>query len=230
MENIINDNNNLNIYISGSKLYGSDDALSDIDLIIIQKEYRPSNDINIHCFTLDGFIDGAKSGDIAILEVYFNRNADFILKKTIEIPDVEIDPISFRRKISMLTSNSWVKGKKKLIVVGDYDLRVGVKSIFHSLRILGYAISIGKNSNISDYSQDNYILEELYKLSDNYQRDALFEVIETRYKKIFNQRKSEFKKLYPIDKQKDIVNEISEVLREHGVFSKELLDDLRGII
>lgn len=157
---MLEDSNNLNIYIYGSQNYGTANEKSDTDLIIIQKEYKRLDNINFHSFTESTFKKACEQGDIACLEVYYSQNS---LKNTISLPTFKLDLESFRRNISMLTSNSWVKGKKKLIVVGDYDLNIGLKSVFHSLRILNYAIQIGETGKIFDFKRDSYILTDLFK-------------------------------------------------------------------
>lgn len=225
---MIEDENNINIYIFGSQLYGTATEKSDTDLIIIQKEYKEINDVNIHCYTFETFWNSCENGDIACLEVLYSQKT---LKESVKIDEsIVLDKESFRRNNSMLSSNSWVKGKKKLIVLGDYDLDIGLKSIFHSLRILDYCIQIGEQNKIYDFTRDSYILKDLYKLSESYKYQELWNAIDTKYRGEFNRRKSIFKSLFPIDKQTEKANEIKNILNRYNCFDIELYQELKSLL
>ena len=208
---MIEDENNLNIYIFGSQLYGTANEKSDTDLIVIQGKFKEIDDVNVHCYTFNTFLNACENGDIACLEVLYAQKS---IKETVKIgANINLDKESFRRNNSMLSSNSWVKGKKKLIVLGDYDLDIGLKSIFHSLRILDYCIQIGEQNKIYDFTRDSYILKDLYKLSESYKYQALWDAIDAKYRGEFNRRKSLFKTLFPIDKQTERANEIKNIFK-----------------
>ncbi len=107
--------------------------------------------------------------------------------------------------------------------MADYEKYLAVKSIFHSLRILDYGIQIAEENKIYDYSSSNYILEDLMILFTQYERNELWEVIETKYKKVFNQRKSTFKRLCPKPtnhvQKKD---KLKLIFQEHGLYSTKI--------
>lgn len=208
-------------YLYGSHTYGVADIFSDEDFIVIQDRLTIPTRPDDHHFTEEMFQKVLNSGDIACLEVYFNYKLTF---------NLDLDKESFRRNISMITSNSWVKGKKKLIVTSDYDLRVGLKSVYHSLRILDFAIQIGETGKIYDFTKDSWILQELHKLSKHYERQELWEHIEEKFKKEFNKRKSVFKVLFPIDKQKDKFTELKAILNRYEVFSEPLYIELKSLL
>jgi len=219
----------LNKCLFGSRLYGSHSEKSDHDYIVIQDELEKIEDVNIHCFTKESFITAVKNGDIACLEVYFADKSTFEVYKW-EFPTVDINKESFRRNISMLTSNSWVKGKKKLIVIGDYDLDIALKSIFHSIRILDFAIQIMREGKILDYSNMNWLLRDLYKLSAYHDRQELWDKINDKYRTLFNSKATEFKKLNPIEKQTEKLRSIKEILEKHNCFNTDLLEELKLLI
>jgi hypothetical protein len=54
--------------------------------------------------------------------------------------------------------DSWNKGKFKL---NQGDIIRGTKSIFHSLRILLFALQIKEHGKIIDYSEANYYWQEI---------------------------------------------------------------------
>src|SRR6187402_1827578 len=222
---MIEDENNLNIYIFGSQLYGTANEKSDTDLIVIQGKFKEIDDVNVHCYTFNTFLNACENGDIACLEVLYAQKS---IKETVKIgANINLDKESFRRNNSMLSSNSWVKGKKKLIVLGDYDLDIGLKSIFHSLRILDYCIQIGEQNKIYDFTRDSYILKDLYKLSESYKYQTLWDAIDAKYRGEFNRRKSLFKTLFPIDKQTERANEIKNILNRYNCFDIELYQELK---
>ena len=108
-------------------------------------------------------------GIFKFLSVFFSPK-EFILKETIKFKLVQNKQFSenLRTSISTITSNSWVKGKKKLIITVDYDLNLALKSVFHSLRILDFGIQISENKKIVNFSNCNWILVELKKLSSEF--------------------------------------------------------------
>ncbi len=78
--------------------------------------------------------------------MHYNDN---ILKMTNDLGiTFKLDKTKLRVAISTIVSNSWVKGKKKLIVQGDYDLNLAIKSTFHSLRILDFGTQIAMEGKI----------------------------------------------------------------------------------
>lgn len=118
-----------------------------------------------------------------------------------------------------------VKGKKKLIVAGDYDLNLAVKSVFHSLRILDYGIQVASTHKISNWTSMNYVLEDLRKLSEQYQREDLWNAIDTKYRKLYNAKSSEFKLLAPKDLTlKDNKKQLIDILSKYGI-GKDLTDE-----
>jgi hypothetical protein len=64
---------------------------------------------------------------------------------------------SLRHNISHYSSNSYAKSKKK-IQQGDYYL--GIKSLFHSLRMVDFGIQVSKNNSIN-FQSCNHIWEDL---------------------------------------------------------------------
>src|SRR5690606_20681238 len=103
----------------------------------------------------------------------------------------KLDKSKLRRSISGTSSNSFVKCKKKLRQ-GDYY--IGKKSLFHSLRILGFGIQIALTGKIVNYSAYNHYLDMIMDKNTNdwseYQKV---------FKPIFNHKKSEFRRLAPLE-------------------------------
>ncbi len=224
-----NDDNVLNIYPLGSRVYGSCTPESDYDYILVVKNYFDSNDINVHIYTEEQFRLSLNNHDIQALECIHLPN-HLIIKETIKFSYI-LDKKKLRSAISTIASNSWVKGKKKLIVSGDYDLHLAIKSIFHSLRIIDFGIQIATHNKIISYHSMNYVLVDLKKLSESYQRVDLWETIDTKYRKLFNNSSSIFKSLCPKDTTKELkMKELEIILKNNSYYvlksNKQLLEDI----
>ena len=149
----------LNVYLFGSRCYGTSSDKSDYDILIIAKTPYPEREIvldnfNIHLLTIDRFMEGLKNHNIRNIECLLSP---FILKEYIKIP-LEINIRGLRHSISHITSNSWVKCMKKL-QIGEYY--IGIKSLFHALRITMFATQIAKTGTITDWACANYIWDDL---------------------------------------------------------------------
>lgn len=225
MEQYINDPNILNIYQFGSYLYGTNNEYSDKDYIIVAHEFFDSRDINIHVYTIDGFQKSLNNCEIQMLEC-INAPAEFVLKKTIDFT-VNIELSLLRKSISTISSNSFVKAKKKLIVSGDYDLRAGIKSIYHSLRILSYGIQLAEKGRIYNFKDHNYVYFDIVKMSESYQRLELWEMIDKKYRKVYQQLGTDFRKFAP-KSLSDYNNKIklTELLAKHEIHNDDLVMEI----
>ena len=150
-----------NVYIFGSQVYSTASTTSDYDILIIAKTPYEEKELvidncNIHILTLDRFLEGLKQHHIRSIECLMAPK-EFILKEEISIP-ILIKQDSLRHSISHICSNSWIKSKKK-IEVGEYY--VGIKSLFHSLRIAMFGTQIIKHGKIVDFTCANFIWEQL---------------------------------------------------------------------
>lgn len=176
------------ISVYGSHCYGTNHSLSDIDIICltlesgIDKELH-IDDISVRLLDIDLYIDMLWDlTDMVILESYFSP---LILKQDVTI-DFELDKSKLRKLISATSSNSWVKAKKK-INQGDYY--IGLKSAFHSIRIVMFGIQLAKYGKIVDWNCANYIWYELNK------KVLTSEEIKVQYTTIRNTLLTEFRLL-----------------------------------
>lgn len=148
-----------NVYLYGSRIYGTASKNSDWDILVIAKTPYPEKELvvgnfNIHIVTLDRFLEQLKQCHIGRIECLMSP---IILKEEIKIP-LDIKITSLRHSISHICSNSWVKSKKKL-QQGDYY--IGIKSLFHSLRIAQFGIQIIQFGKIVDWQSANSIWVKL---------------------------------------------------------------------
>lgn len=209
----------VNEYIFGSKLYGTSDQYSDTDVI-----YVVDDDINNykeleHVFSIQEFQTKLDNMDIAVLECFFSPDKFKSVKHNFTF---NYNEDLLRKSISTISSNSWVKGKKKLIVYNDYDLRAGLKSVFHSIRILDFGIQIATNKKITRFDTYNYVLKDLFKLSNDYHYEELWNMIETKYKRLYNELKSQFKRVCKHKSDNEIKDFLNKTLKKYNVSNDDI--------
>jgi hypothetical protein len=177
----------LNIYLFGSRVYGNSTESSDWDVIMIAKTSSPETEIktdkfNIHVLTPDRFQDGLDQHNI--------RNIECIMApdwaKLQENHKFKFDLVfnRLRHSVSHMNSNSWVKCKKKL-QQGDYY--IGIKSIWHSMRMVMFGSQIARYGKIVDWNCANDIWKEI--MSKTWTWDELDE----RFRKYNNELLSGFR-------------------------------------
>jgi len=202
-------NDILGIYIWGSKLYNTINEKSDLDYCIILKNSKlyesyfqyESNDLDIHFMTENDYLEKLDECDIMALECYFQLKP--LLKYNIEF---NLNLKKLRKSVSTVANNSFVKFKKKLTIEKDnISIYIGLKSLYHSIRILDFGRDIAESYKKSidedikfeiknSYQHSvmlNYIFNEAKKYNNNW------EDIHKIFKPIFNKYSSEFKKVAP---------------------------------
>lgn len=183
----------LKVYNYGSSVYGCTSSKSDSDFIVIVESdndelyYSVNEDeADFTVYSKSKFIKRIHDMHISALECIFQSDDDPFLKH------FKLDLEKLRREISGVSSNSFVKCKKKLKDGEDY---IGRKSMFHSIRILMFGIQIAKFGRIVDYSQANQFLPAIMEMKD-------WEEIKYIMQPIYNGLKSDFKKLAPLESDK----------------------------
>jgi len=174
-------------YVFGSQVYGTADRRSDWDIILIanssspEVEYNVGN-LNIHVIVPDVFMEYVRVNHIKALECLYAPkwaqikpfDCDFTFKED-----------SFRHNISHTVSNSWVKCKKKLM---QSDYRIGVKSMFHALRIADFGIQFAKTGKI-EFGSMNWVWKEIESREWNWLE------LQNRFQPLRNELLTEFRKL-----------------------------------
>lgn len=189
-----------NIYIFGSRVYGTYNKDSDWDIIMVANNSVESTEIrnglyNIHVYTPDKFqtdLDWHRPNN---LECIFAP--DWAILKEDKKFNFKLNLAKLRHASSHVSSNSWVKAKKKL-EVGEYY--TGVKSLFHSIRIPMFASQVATDGKISDFECANFVWDKL-TFSDlpHYMRNKewSWSEIETEFKLLHNKVNSDFRKVSP---------------------------------
>lgn len=203
-EKQIDVNKVINVYVYGSVAYDTRTELSDMDYIIIYNQDIDISDTlitKIHDETLNAtlispghFQKMLDEHKIDVIECFFMReDYKYETKKF----NFNLDLFKLRTEISSISSNSWVKSKKKIIQNDNY---IGKKSLFHSLRILDFGIQLAKNGKIVSYTKPqsktlNYV--SFSNLLNEIMEFNTWDELYNKYKKIYNNLKSEFKLLAP---------------------------------
>ena len=103
------------------------------------------------------------------------------------------DKWKIRQSFSATASNSWAKAHKKMTVEKDLDMYRGVKSLFHSLRILMFANQICETGDIHNFKEATYLWPEIYE----HIGDWTWEDYKEAYKPLYNKLRSKLAILAP---------------------------------
>jgi predicted nucleotidyltransferase len=155
-----------NIYLYGSRIYGTASPDSDWDIICVtaalleheEKRVKVGNDLlNIHLITPDKFQRGLDNHDIMNLECYFSPEWARLQEKL--VLKFELNKKKLAKNIISQSFVSWQGGKHK---INNGDIYRGLKSIFHSLKMLLFAIQIAEHGKIINFSEANYLHHEIH--------------------------------------------------------------------
>ena len=168
-----------NIYPYGSEVYGTLKPQSDRDYIMVLKQEEPEIQLekigllsqkvkqlgtyNVTCYSPTKFQEILTEHNPAALECYYLPKTD---KYESYLFDFHLNIEKLRRSFATVSSNSWVKCKKKMEQGDDY---LGKKSLFHALRILDFGIQIAENKQINfrkPYALSNSTFENLWQEID----------------------------------------------------------------
>ena len=184
-----------NIYLYGSRVYGTAKPESDYDIIMIashllaHEEKRATVNgvlLNIHIITPDKFTSDLKMPNIMNLECAFAPDWAKLQEKMTLSYKVEIKRL-IKNNLAQSYS-SWNGGKRK---IREYNIDKGIKSIFHSLRMLMFAAQIAEHGKIVDYSVANELYSEITD-SDEFE----WEYFKEKYLPLKVQLENKLKSLY----------------------------------
>jgi len=194
----------LNFFSYGSRVYGVADAESDTDLILVVDDLQDPEiqhnllGADLTIWTVGEFQRLLDAHDPSALECHFLPDAIAIRSREFEF---KLDIEKLRRSFSEKSSNSWVKAKKKIEVHDDW--RTGLKSLFHSLRLLEFGIQIATHGRIVDYSSANgywrTIKNQLYGLAD-FRNFTSWQDFKEYWQPKYNKLRSEFRVAAPIER------------------------------
>lgn len=171
----LNEDEIVNVYPYGSRVYGTATKLSDHDFIVVYKSAMLPNGafrnnaissedrkIQAVCYSRSGFQDALNNYEIGAVECMFLPD-ELVLKKKWPFKFSKWDNKELSRKIISKASDSWHNAKMRL---SDDDLQTSMKGLFHSLRILMFGIQLKEHGKIVDYSEANYLRDLIFDDED----------------------------------------------------------------
>jgi len=179
-----------NITIFGSRVYGTHTDNSDWDIIIVAKNSVESIEIksdlyNIHIYTPDKFKQD--------LDWHMPKNLECLfapdwakLKEDLKF-DFKLNIPKIRHATSHVSSNSWVKCKKKLQIANEYN--IGVKSLFHAIRIPMFSTQIVNFGEIRDFQCANWVWNKIKEKEWNW------EDLDKEFRELHNSTLTDFRKV-----------------------------------
>jgi len=165
-----------NIYLYGSRVYGTNDIDSDYDILLIgssllesQELYiaTPAHKYNIHIHVPSRFEDDLRKHDIHALECIWAPEYAQIQVKRDYASEFKLDRMLMKKRLFGQSHDSWVKACHK---IKETDMYRGAKGIYHSLRILMFGIQIAKHGKIVDFTEGNSLYNEIMS-ADEYTWD-----------------------------------------------------------
>jgi len=152
-----------NIYVFGSRVYGTYTINSDIDLIVIACSMAVNQEIhegiyNIHITTPDAFKEQLDNHDVHCLEcIYAPREAQIMA--TIDyLKDFKLDMGQLKKMLISQSAWAWSKAQRR---IEKGNIIGGAKSLFHSLRILNFGIQIVNSGKITNFRKANHFWDEI---------------------------------------------------------------------
>lgn len=182
----------VNVYSYGSRVYGTHKSNSDHDFIVVAAcdhtgQQYDAGDITVHVYNIEHWRRALNEHRIFALECFFLPEDKKLLET--KIFGFQLDLSLLRKEISSISSNSWVKAKKKIEV--EHEHYLGFKSLFHSLRIPIFGTQIAQNGKINDYSAANELWNRIMHDLD-FSRS--WESWKEEYQPVRNQLLTEFRK------------------------------------
>lgn len=158
----LKDEDVINVYPFGSKIYKTDNYRSDYDFIVVVKqgsckEYRKKIDnINVNVLEELHFLILLKRHKMSILECFFLPK-ELILKEIKTYPEYKINLSALKLYVKEKSIDDWHRAEKAF----HAEEPIFIKSIFHAIRTLDFAHQIIESGKIKDYSSCNHIWEHL---------------------------------------------------------------------
>jgi len=145
-------------------VYGTQRDGSDYDFLVLactMHKHKEFNDgyYNVHIKTPDLFYDELIDHKMSALECLYAPNfAKLQGFKVSGIEKFKIDPTKLKRKSLSESHHSWNRAR---MMINDGDVYRGMKSLWHSMRILMFADQILNEGCIFDFSEANNYWDEI---------------------------------------------------------------------
>ena len=152
-----------NIYLYGSRVYGSNKEDSDYDIMMVaphifSRDQFITSKYNINVHIPDVFEDELRGHDMIALECLWSPDfarlkikEDYESKFILDIPKLKVKLLSQSHSV-------WHQAK---MAIKDCDILRGQKRVAHALKILMFGIQIVENGKIVDFSEVAPIYKEV---------------------------------------------------------------------
>jgi predicted nucleotidyltransferase len=172
-----------NVFMYGSRVYGTAKETSDWDIIMIashmlaheeKKETVNGALLNIHIFTPDYFKEELKNHIPRALECLFAPEW-IILKNKVPLTQ----EINVKRLVMTTLHESGSRWKRAKMCILDNNFYTGQKSLFHSIRVLIFALQVAEHGKIVDYSEANYLYPQIVECDEidwNYYKEKFLPI------------------------------------------------------
>ena len=179
----------LHVVPFGSFVYGTNTPKSDRDLVLITDEAVDLNvygDADIQIYEPAAYHRHLANHEPWAIELFFTSSTlrnDFIF---------QLDLVKLRHAFSAVTSNAYVKCKKKLTVETDTkSFYIGRKSLWHTLRILQFGIQLAQSGAIYNFACANQHYAGIVATQ------KMWPELRTEYTPLYKSLCSTFKQLAP---------------------------------
>lgn len=203
------------VFMYGSRVYGTFREDSDYDYIIVTDdawvEARLDGNDNLQVVSSAKFESDLANHEVYAIECLF-LPPKYVLKG--RCPRTTIVPEKIRVKFAHTASNSWSKFKKKIDV--EDDVLSGIKSLFHSIRLLSFATDIIGYGNIK-YEALVHVWKNILRIADKTEKIVLTDVLSATYRTLYNELKSDLRALAPTEDNKVLYDEIYALFDEFNV-------------
>ena len=157
------------IYLFGSRVYGINRPDSDYDIILVGSSMNEATELkgekyNIHIHTPDKFKRDLYNHDVHNLECIYAPKSAVIFEG--EKYPFKLDKSRLKKSFLNASHNSWLKARKR---IEECDIEGGVKSAFHSMRILMFGIQIAEAGKITDFSEANPVRKLMDEFEESYE-------------------------------------------------------------
>ena len=152
-----------NIYVYGSRVYGTYTLNSDIDIIVIACSMYLNQEFhegiyNIHVTTPDAFKEQLDNHDIHCLECIYAPHEAQLMTQIDYLKDFKLDISQLKKMLISQSTWAWQKAQRR---IEKGDIIGGGKSLFHSLRIINFGLQIIHNGKIANFTKANHIWQDV---------------------------------------------------------------------
>lgn len=150
------------VYCCGSQVYGTANHQSDNDFVVILSNRKAKQDlifkdqVDVIVHGIDSFNESLSKHNLFALECLFLPK-QFCLKEPRPVFDFKLNREKLIDSVTAKSLADFLKAKNQF----EDNLESSKKKLFHSIRLLMFAIQILKYGKINDYTQANHYWTEI---------------------------------------------------------------------